>query len=373
MVAPEIRRKRSDERPLRGHGALVRTGLSQGGGVVATISDVAQLSGASPATVSRVMNGKPRVNPELRERVLAAVKELGYQPNKVARSLRTRASSVLALMVSDISNPFFGSVIRGVEDVARGADYLVVLFNTDEDVERERRYLSIVIAERMAGVIISPTSERQTDLSPLTERGIPVVAVDRLPKTAGTDTVRSDNVEGARLATAHLLDQGYRRIGYVGGPAAATTSRERLVGYKAALRQGHVWFDRRLLSAGDFKEESGQVRMTELLNAKPDAVLVANHTMAIGALRSLREAGLRYPDDLGFVSFDDPPWASLTHPSLTVMAQADLEIGRQAAHLLGKRILEPNRPAVSAILQPELRVRESSIRPLVQPSAAIPW
>lgn len=310
------------------------------------------------------MNGKLRVNPEVRENVLAAVKELGYRPNKVARSLRTQASRVLALVVSDISNPFFGSVIRGVEDVAGSADYLVVLFNSDEDVERERRYLSIIVAERMAGVIISPTSERKTDLSLLVDNGIPIVTVDRLAKTSGTDTVRSDNVEGARLATAHLLDQGYRRIGYVGGPAAATTSRERLVGYKAALRQARVRFERRLLSAGDFKEESGHVVMTKLLEAQPDAVLVANHTMAIGALRSLREAGLRYPDDLGFVSFDDPPWASLTHPSLTVIAQRDLEIGRQAAHMLKQRILEPDRPAVRAILQPELRVRESSLRPV---------
>ncbi len=330
--------------------------------MVATIRDVAELSGASAATVSRVMNGKPWVNPELRAQVLAAVKELGYQPNRVARSLRTQASSVLALVVSDISNPFFGSVIRGVEDIARDADYSVVLFNSDEDVERERRCLSIIIAERMAGVIISPTSERKTDLSPLALNGIPVVAVDRLPVTSGIDTVRSNNVEGARLATEHLLDQGYRRIGYVGGPTAATTSRERLVGYKVALRQARLRFERQLFTAGDFKEDSGAVMMTRLLRARADAVLVANHTMAIGALRSLREAGMNYPDDIGFVAFDDPPWASLTHPSLTVIAQRDLEIGRQAAHLLSERIRQPNRPAVSTILQPELRVRESSIR-----------
>jgi LacI family transcriptional regulator len=328
------------------------------------ISDVARLAGVSPATVSRVLNDNPTVSRDLVRRVQAAVEELDYEPNRAARNLRRRGSSVLALLVSDIDNPFFTALVRGVEEIALKLGFSVVLCNTDEDLTKESRYIAVVLAEQVAGVIISPTSEHQTDLSPLLDRGVPVVAVDRLTAGHAVDTVVSDNVEGARLGIAHLLDNGYRRIAYIGGRAGVSTSRERAAGYRLGLRQAGIKPEPALVISGGYRRDGGHTAMLRLLAQPrpPDAVLVANHVMAIGALEALREAGRRVPDDVGLVSFDDPPWAALVSPPMSVIAQHDYEIGRHAAELLGLRMQEDTRPPASIVLKPELRVRESSRR-----------
>ena len=201
-----------------------------------TIRDVAAMALVSPATVSRVLNGKQDVGSDLRRRVLGAVTELGYRRNGPARSLRTRAAMVLGVIISDITNPFFTAVVRGAEDQAQLAGYSVVLANADEDVAKEARYLEVAAAEQMAGALLSPASPQRTSIDVLLERGIPVVTIDRRLTAAPVDSVTVDNYQAASKAAQHLIGQGCRRVGLVAGPVETTTGARRLAGYRAALR-----------------------------------------------------------------------------------------------------------------------------------------
>jgi LacI family transcriptional regulator len=331
---------------------------------LAKIRDVAERAGLSAATVSRVINGHPTVSPELAERVRSVIAEMGYQPNRVARNLRRRVSGVWAIVIGDIENPFFTSMVRGVEDVARACGYSVLLCNSDEDVTKEQNYINVLLAEQVAGVIIAPASGVDSSIDPLVASGVAVVAIDRRPSGRQVDTVLSNHIEGARQATAHLIDQGYQRVAFVGGPAPVTTVRERLVGYRAALRDAGSTSDPDLVVHADFRESGGYEAMQRLLavSGPPDAVLVANNLMAIGTLRALAEADLKAPTDVGVVAFDDHPWATLMRPSLTVVAQPLYEIGRKASELLRSRLADRDRPPESVVLRSELRIRESSLR-----------
>ncbi|MBA0052578.1 LacI family transcriptional regulator [Streptomyces sp. AJS327] len=332
---------------------------------MATISDVARAAGVSPATVSRVFNSG-RVTPERAERVRRAAAELGFSPNRVARSLRIQRASVIGLLIPDIENPFFTALARGVEDAAQRTNHSLVLCNSDEDVRKESRYLEIALAEQMAGVIVAAASRRRTDLSALAARGMPVVAVDRRPRSAEVDTVLVDNQHGSAEAVAHLLDRGYRRIACVTGPAGASTSEDRLAGYRAELLDAGVaeeWIRAHTRHA-DFREEGGYAAMRELLAlpVPPDAVFVANNLMTVGALRALREAGVE-PPEFGILSFGDVPWASLVRPPLTTVHLPAYELGVAAAELLQERIAGSGEPLRTVVLRTALRPRSSTAGP----------
>lgn len=337
-----------------------------------TIQDVARAAGVSPATVSRVFNGG-RVTAERAERVRRAAAELGFAPNRVARSLRTQRGSVIGLLIPDIENPFFTAMARGVEDAAQKTNLSVVLCNTDEDVDKERRYLEIALAEQMAGVIVAAASRERTDLTPLESRGMPVVAVDRRLRGTNVDVVLVDNRHGSEEATWHLLRGGYRRIACVTGPHGASTSEERLAGYRTALRD----FARdhpgegvgeeeaaELTRYADFKVEGGHRAMLDLLSLprRPDAVFAANNLMAVGALQALAETGLAVPG-FGVLSFGDVPWASLVRPSLTTVQLPSYDLGYTAATLLQDRIEGRERPLRTVVLRTRLRVRQSTSGP----------
>lgn len=335
-----------------------------------TISDVAARAGVSAATVSRALNGKSTVDPELADRVLAAARELGYRPNAFARNLRRQASTVLALIISDVENPFFTAISRGVEDVAQASGYSVVLCNADDDPVKERRYLDVALAERVAGVVISPAGP-QTDLASLQEQPIPVVAVDRpLPEPVG-DTVLVDTRAAARQATLHLVEQGYERIACVTGPSGVRTADDRLAGYRDALRSAKRRSSAALVRRADYRAAGARQATIELFGqpAPPDAVLVANSAMAIGALEALAELALRPGTDVGVVSFDDAPWAPLVVPPLTVVSQPAYEIGMVAAQLLLARIVDDTRETTTTTLSAHLIERASSRRRAI-PGAA---
>jgi LacI family transcriptional regulator len=343
-----------------------------------TINDVARLAGVSPATVSRVLNGG-RVSAERTERVRRVAAELGFAPNRVARSLRKRRSSVIGLVIPDIENPFFTALARGVEDAAQQTNLSVVLCNTDEDVDKERRYLDVVLAEQMAGVIVAAVSRSRTDLSALERRSVPVVAVDRRPRGANVDAVMVDNEHGGEEATAHLLERGYRRVACITGPAGLSTSEERLAGYRAALRDfagerrpggGPARPPSALIRYADFKVDGGREAMADLLAGpeRPDAVFVANNLMAVGALQALREAGLT-PPQFGVLSFGDVPWARLVRPGLTTAELPSYDLGWTAAGLLQERIAGKERPPHTVVLRTVLRVRESTAGPHAHESA----
>lgn len=329
-----------------------------------TIKEVAAAAGVSVATVSRVLNGNPDVNAELRARVVAAVAQMGYRPNGAARSLRTRATLVLGIIISDITNPFFTAMVRGVEDAAQEAGYSVILANADEDLDKESRYVEVAVAEQMAGVVLSPASSTQTRLDMLTERKIPVVTVDRRLRGGRVDSVTINNRQVAQQATTHLIEQGCDRIGFIAGPSATSTARERLAGYTAAIRAAGRIVDESLIASADFRIDGGYEATRELLRLPqaPDGLLVSNNLMTIGALDALDEAGLETPHDIAFVGFDEMAWAMGNRSRLTAVQQPTYEIGRRAAELLLAHIRGDRPRQRHVVLPAELIVRGSSQR-----------
>jgi LacI family transcriptional regulator len=339
---------------------------------MATIYDVARHAQVSAATVSRVLNGRGTVDPVLAERVLAAIADLGYRRNAVAWNLRKRQTRLWAVIISDVANPFFTSMVRGIEDVASAAGYSVVLCNSDENPEKESSYIGVALAEKMAGVVISPSSARVEDVNLLLDSGTPVVVVDRELDGVRGDSVVVDNEHGAELATAHLIEQGYQRIACITGPRRVATATQRLEGYRKALDAADRAVSDELVRLADFREQGGRDAMASLLDAgpKPDAVFAANNLMTIGVLECLAERGLAVPGEVAVVGFDEIPWADLVRPSLTTVVQPTYEEGRAAAELLTKRIADPARPLTRIILNTALRVRASSLRPAPADPAA---
>jgi len=328
-----------------------------------TIYDVARQAQVSPATVSRVLNGRTTVDPSMAARVQQAMRDLDYRPNAVARNLRLSQTSLWAVIISDIENPFFTSMVRGVEDVAQGAGFSVVLCNSDEDPEKESRYVAAALAEQMAGVIIS-TSGRPTVINRLVEARMPVVAIDRQLRGVNVDTVLVDNVHGAELATAHLLDGGYRRVACVTGPRRISTAAQRLRGYQRALKSRGGPASDNLIRFADFREEGGYRAMASLLDGSepPDAVFATNNLMTVGAVECLIDRGVKVPAEFGVVGFDDIPWAHLVRPSLSTVSQPTYDLGRSAAVLLAERIANPARTPSTITLRTGLQIRESSTR-----------
>ena len=330
-----------------------------------TIQDVAELAGVSISTVSRVLNGNTRVNEAIKERVETAMADLAYQPNPAARSLRTNRSRIIGLLISDIQNPFFMSLIQGVEDAALRHEYSLILCNSSENPQREQQYLDVLYAERVAGVIIVPTHEqlRADVLTRFRERGIPLVAVDRRVKNRSVDAILVDNLRGAHEAVAHLIAGGYRRIGVITGPQTITTGRERLEGYRQALQAAGLPVNPALERCGTFKAESGRALAGELLDLQPppDALFVGNNLMALGALQAIHARNLRIPDDIGLVGYDDMPWADLGSVALTTVLQPAYELGSTAALRLFQHLQNPAMQSRQEILlAPTLRVRGSS-------------
>jgi LacI family transcriptional regulator len=330
-----------------------------------TIHDVARLAEVSPATVSRVLNGT-RVDPALEARVRDAVVTLGYHPSGVARSLRRRSTRVWGLVISEVRNPFFTEMIRSVEEVAQAAGYFVVVCNSDHSIDKERRYFELIAGERMAGAIVTPASSIVTDLAPLRRQGVPVVVVDRqLDGDQRVDSVVLDNRRGSFDAVSHLIASGYQRIACIAGPQDTTTGAQRLAGYVVAIETAGRRVQDELVRATDFREAGGHQATLDLLALPdpPDGLFVCNNLMTLGALEALSERGVRVPDRLGIVGFDDMPWAPLVQPPLSAVAQPVYAVGRTAATLLLRRIAGEDSEPQTVLLQPTLHVRGSSSRP----------
>jgi DNA-binding LacI/PurR family transcriptional regulator len=334
---------------------------------MATIEDVAKHARVSIATVSRVLNGSAGVGDETRKRVEAAIAALDYRPNPAARSLRSNRSRIIGLLISDIQNPFFAALIRGVEDEALRHEYSLILCNSDESPQREQQYLEVLYLERVAGIIVVPTREQlaQDIRKRYRDRGIPIVTVDRRVKDQDIDAVLSDNVLGGHEAVAHLIANGYRRIGAVTGPQAVTTGRERLEGYRKALHEAGIPLDPALERSGAFTVASGRELTEQLLDLTPppDAIFAGNNLLTLGALHAIHDRDLKVPDDIALVGYDDIPWAELGTISLTTVTQPVYELGSTAALRLFQRMTTPPdqiQGRREIILAPTLRVRGSS-------------
>jgi DNA-binding LacI/PurR family transcriptional regulator len=332
-----------------------------------TIEDVAKHAGVSDATVSRVLSNKPHVRDEVRTRVLASVAELGYQPSRVARSLRTLRSKTIGVIISDIQNPFFTALVRAVEDIANANQHAIFLCNTDENIEKEKVYIDMMQAEHVAGVLITPTRESGGWTHRLVEANIPVVVVDRYLSDVDVDTVVVDNVRGAYTLVQHLIDKGYRRIGAVIGSPAITTGRERMEGYLQALAKNGLPVIPDLIQANTPNQEWGY-QLTEALLKLPEpptAIFTGNVLLTIGALRVINDLGLVIPRDVALAAFDEAAWSSLMCPSLTTVEQPTYELGKVAAELLLKRMQDNTRLRQKIMLQTKLHIRQSSNTALV--------
>ena len=331
---------------------------------MATIRDVAERAGVSVATVSHVINGTRKVAPETAERVRRAMEELDYHPNAVARSLRTRKTQVIGVVVSDITNPFFATLVRGAEDAALEAGYSIVVCNSDETIEKENRYVQVLRRRRVDGMLLAPVGGGENPaIWKLARQGVPFVFVDRRAPGVEADAVLSDNVGGAYLATKHLIERGHERIGIVLGIRGATTSEERLAGYRRALEEAGIPLAEELVVWGGYRVEGGRRATAELLSLTPPptAIFSTNNLMTIGVLQELFRHGVRIPGEMGVVGFDDLEWAEMANPPLTAVAQRPHEIGHRAVRLLLERLsteefLPPREERVSV----DLRVRRSA-------------
>jgi LacI family transcriptional regulator len=306
-----------------------------------TIRDVARLSGVSPMTVSRVINDSERVSPETRRRVEQAISELGYVPSRLARGLSRQRTGTLSVIVPDVANPFFTAVVRAAEEVARRADYRVILCDTRADLGVERDVIAELIAHRVEGVVIAPVSDRSaTHLRRLAEFGVPFVLIDRTIPGVDCDVVLGDSSGGARQLVEHLLSLGHRRIGFIVESDDVSTARDRRAGYEAALTAAGIALDPALVTNAAPDPSGGSAGMAKLLllEKRPTAVFTVNNLVALGAIEAVRAAGLEVPDDVALVCFDDIEYASRLYPFLTAMEQPAQTFGTLGTQLLLERI-----------------------------------
>lgn len=330
--------------------------------MIATIRDVAARARVSVATVSRVVNRSPhRVHPATRRRVLAAVRALGYDANIIAQGLKKRSTRTVALIVPDISNPFFPAIARGIEDAARARGYAVLLCNTYEDLERERAYLTLLAKRMVDGVIFATVGSNTAHLRVLRREARPVVLVARDVEGLRIDTVLVDNYRGEFEATTHLLGLGHRRIVHITGPTTLHVAAERRRGYLEALTAAGIPSSDGIVVEGDFAAEGGRRAVAGLLERGVPftAVAAANDLMAIGAMEALRAAGRAVPQDAAVVGFDDITFASLVSPALTTVAQPKYRMGQMAMERLLQLMDGKDRDPRQTVLSPQLVVRES--------------
>jgi LacI family transcriptional regulator len=307
-------------------------------GTRVTIADVAEHAGVSPTTVSHVLSGKRLVGAATRDRVERAVRELGYRPNIVARNLRTRRSQVIAVIVPDITNPFYAVVTRGLADAVDAAGYGTYVCNTDAKFEREQKFLEDVLDRGVDGVVLASVDVSQEHLSEPTRYGTPIVCLGDSHDFPDVDRVVPDDEDGSRTATAHLVSRGASRIAMITGPPGAGTARVR--GYRQALESAGRAFDPELVRDGGWTRQGGRDAMRALMSARshPDAVFCANDLMAIGAMDVVHELGLSVPDDVALVGFDDVEAATLVTPTLTTVTNPAYDAGRYAGKLLVERM-----------------------------------
>jgi LacI family transcriptional regulator len=325
------------------------------------IYDVAKRARVSAATVSAVLNGTAFVSAGLKRRVDAAVAALRYQPNLLARSLARQRSQTIGVIVPDVANPFFPEVVRGAEDVAHAAGYTLLIASMDNDAAKEAAYLRLFLAKQVDGVILTKAPGRMpVDLGRAYRSArIPIVLLARQVTGFRADAVELDDRAAAYEGVTHLLRLGYGRIGFISGPRGATTSRRRLEGFRAALRDWKRAVDPRLVARGDYRVESGLRAGLALIEAKPDAVFVSNYLMSVGFVAALRQLGLRCPEDVAIVTCDDYPWMEAFSPLLTTVDFPKRELGAAAAQLLLERVENPTGRIRTIRLPSALRVRES--------------
>lgn len=327
-----------------------------------TIQQIAERADVSIGTVSHVINGTANVREKLRQRVLEAIRSLGYQPNELARGMRRNRTSMLVMIIPDVTNPFFPAVVRGVEDISFRNSLRLVLCNTDNDPQKETFYLNELRSYRPAGwlVIPAPESEIARLMRPVNATS-PVVCLDRQPKGWDGDVVLVDNETGALNATRHLLNMGHNRLAVITGPLNLTVAADRLKGFRRALKEAGIPLEPDYVQEARFERIGGYEAAKRLLGMlpRPTAIFASNDLIALGVLAAAREMGLRCPEDLSLVGFDNLDFAEFTAPALSTVYQPGYQLGTAAARLLLDRIGGKKHPPERILLPTELKIRES--------------
>lgn len=326
-----------------------------------TIKDIARLAGVSTATVSKILNKKDQnITDATRNRVLAIIEEHNYIPNRVASSLVTKKTNTLGLIIPDIVNPFFPELARGAEDKANEMGYNLILCNSDNNIKKEEDYLEMLEEKMVDGIIFTASSRRTDKFKKLSKSRIPIITVDREIKGLQTQgTIIVENLEGAYTAVNHLLDRGYSRILYITGPMTSTPSALRYKGYSKALEDRNILTKDEYILEGEYTITWGYEGIYQALNKGIafDGVFCGNDLIAIGAIKALKEKGLRIPEDVGVVGFDDIYMAKMVDPDLTTIKQPNYEMGYKAAGLLIDTIINKKIEHNKIILKTELIIR----------------
>ena len=340
-----------------------------------TMRDVARLAGASVATVSAVINGTATVSEHLTQKILDSMKALDYHPDQVARSLKVGRTQVIGMVVPDLTNAFFPEVIHGVEDAARLEGYSVILCNSNENAEQEKRHLSTLFSRRVDGVLLA-CSDVASAYDSLIRRRFPLVFVDRLPQGIAHAGVSTENEEASHQATRHLIELGHDRIAIIVGALRHSTHAERLNGFRRAMQESNLAIRNEYLQIGDQSLESGYLSGLELMRLEqpPTAIIASNNRMLLGLMRSVNELRIPCPEQISILGFDDFAWTQHFTPPITVIAQPAHEIGQKAMEILLAKIRAGEDaagvPDAIVRLKAELRARESTARPW-QPQAAV--
>ena len=305
-----------------------------------TIKDVAKEAGVSITTVSHVINETRYVDPGTKQRVVDAMDKLGYLPNSIARSLRSGKTKTIGLIVPDASNPFFAEVSRRIEDIGYKQDYSVILCNSDNNPAKQKKYIKTLLEKQVDGMVFIAAGGKPNDLLPFSENKIPVVVADRDVPLELADVVLLDNKKAGYNATKHLIDLGHTRIACISGPLELSPCKQRIEGYKCALDEYGLPFREEYITSGEFNFKSGNSAMSQLLkcSSRPTAVFALNDMMAIGAVYAMNEIGVRVPEDISIVGFDDIELVSIMTPPITTIAQPVDEMAHWIMDLLMNRI-----------------------------------
>ena len=328
------------------------------------IKVIAKKAGVSTATVSRVLNDYEGIRDNTRKKVLKIIDKYDYEINAIAKSLKQKRTMTIGIIIGNVLSPFYSIIAGVVEEIAAKYGFNTILCNTNYNTEKELNYLKVLQSNRVDGIILTPTGKNADYVNSLIRRGTKIVLLDRLIEGVLCDAVIVDNKTGAYNATKHLVEQGYRRIGIINGNIDNTTGRNRLEGYKKALKESNIKIDEELIKIGDFKKESGYILAAKILESEPDALFVANIDMALGAILYLKEKKIRISDDIAIVGFDDSDWTVLLDKPLTVIQQPIKELAVTAAEVLIKKIQgdDDSKKPVTRILDTNLVIRESSLK-----------
>lgn len=335
---------------------------------MSSIKKVAEIAGVSVGTVSHVITGSVPVSESLRAKVQAAIRQLNYHPNHVARSLKTSKTRTLGIIVPDMTIPFFPQVIRGAEEAARKSDYSLIAVNSDDDGDRQKDLLSLLRSQRVEGILLvvaaAPTPLNQISL--IIDAGIPIVCLDRIPDRVPVDSVSVEDMEAAEMGVRHLLQMGHRRVALVTGPLALKNERRRVQGYRQAIESQGLHVDETLIWQGNLRLPDVATMCSERLcrnGKRADALFCTNAPTALGVLRAFRDCGLRTPEDIGFATFDELTVSDFFTPSITTVVQPAYDIGFRAAEILLDRIKgTAEEKTITLRLPAHLEIRTSSRR-----------